>query len=104
MIVLERIKTFLWLTNHDHLLTNMIIAKWNHRSKYCKFCLDMKESIIHVLRDCTFAWKIGERLVDPNYIVEFSIINLQEWFDLNLNHNIGVTKKYKWHVIWAVSC
>ncbi|CAI0547013.1 unnamed protein product [Linum tenue] len=62
---MQRVHTFLWLLNHDRLLTN---AERGHRhlidDTSCKICGGGLETTIHVVRDCPFARATWEGLLE----------------------------------------
>ncbi|CAI0546516.1 unnamed protein product [Linum tenue] len=53
---LQRIRAFLWLLNHNRLLTNAERGRRHLTTNTdCKICGDGPETTLHVLRDCPYA-------------------------------------------------
>lgn len=58
----ERVKFFLWIVGHDRLCTNSRRAKWCACDPSCSVCQNQPETTTHVLRDCTEAKKVWDRV------------------------------------------
>lgn len=52
IIDLERCRSFVWLMNHDRLLTNFRKSKKGLGNTGCKLYGNVCETTIHALRDC----------------------------------------------------
>ncbi|KAK4261982.1 hypothetical protein QN277_027605 [Acacia crassicarpa] len=57
---------------------------------------------MHILRDCVYARKLWDVLVDPVHLVTFYSASLIEWGLLNLNKDLGSRFNEHWHLIWGV--
>ncbi|PKI55955.1 hypothetical protein CRG98_023687 [Punica granatum] len=81
----QRLRAFLWLVACDNLLTNE--ARVRQRltvSADCPRCNTNVESIIHILRDCSSARQMWERLIPPSLQPNFFSVSLHDWLMLNL--------------------
>ncbi|KAL4395056.1 hypothetical protein AHAS_Ahas02G0213800 [Arachis hypogaea] len=75
----ERVRTFLWLMNYGRLMTADKKARMIGISPYCHNCLQVKESILYMLRDCPSASRIWAKIVHPNAITLFFTMPLELW-------------------------
>jgi hypothetical protein len=72
---LHRIQTFMWLVAHDCILTNYRRSKWGAGiSPVCPCCGNDDETVLHVLRDCSFAAHVWSRLVPQELVTYFSLL------------------------------
>lgn len=80
------VKTFLWLVNHDKILTNV---ERRRRHLYilslCELCNLKYEASLHALRDCHAAAYVWKRLIPPERINAFFNENSSKcWLRWNL--------------------
>lgn len=62
----ERIQSFIWMLNHDGLLTNNEKNGMGLRSIMCNFYGDVEAYKLHVLRDCPLAMALCLSMVHTN--------------------------------------
>jgi len=101
--VQERIRHFMWIVKHNHLLTNYRKHKMHLGNAYCRHCGDTIETTMHVLRDCPMAMMIWVRIVDVDFRYQFFNVNLDNWLHLNLNF-AGSVNVGKWSELWSITC
>lgn len=60
----QRVRVFLWLLWHNKLLIN-IVQRRRHMidDQYCPLCFSGLETRIHMIRYCSFAWRIWQAVV-----------------------------------------
>lgn len=74
----------MWKLTHDRLPLKVQINKWRNINTLCKDCKSQDEDALHVIRNCSYARKIWEKVVSlSKWIVDFdgSII---DWIKRNL--------------------
>ncbi|KAK4257313.1 hypothetical protein QN277_006916 [Acacia crassicarpa] len=98
----ERIRTFMWLAFQNKLPTNEWRSKWSSSSALCSYCNSQVESLIHILRDCSFARNMWVSLVNPCAYSSFFSAQLRDWFHLNLKNEIGQTDHFSWDLVFGV--
>ncbi|KAL4351441.1 hypothetical protein GQ457_06G009310 [Hibiscus cannabinus] len=83
--VLQRIRVFLLLVLHCHLLTNVERTR-RHLTNLdcCEICLDNSKDLIHVLRDCLVARDLWAKILPSLQIDSFSQVHADEWLRVNL--------------------
>jgi ribonuclease HI len=70
----------------------------------CSFCGNVQETILHALRDCPLAMEIWDSLISANDRRKFLNVDLENWFELNLNNSISWNDISDWCEVWAVAC
>ncbi|GAU39340.1 hypothetical protein TSUD_60910 [Trifolium subterraneum] len=95
------IQTFMWITAHECLLTNYRRNKWgNGIAPTCPICGNADETIIHVLRDCSYANQLWIELAASNHITNFFSLSCMEWiFD-----NMEKAHDREWKTIFMITC
>ncbi|RYR72069.1 hypothetical protein Ahy_A02g006258 [Arachis hypogaea] len=84
----ERVRTFLWLVIHNAILTNVERSRRHLTTdNACPRCRQHEESILHLLRDCSYARRVWQRLIPANGIHSFFNTSLHDWLILNLTAN-----------------
>lgn len=64
IMVLERVKVFLWLVGNQAIMSNAERHRWHLcESSICQVCKSGEETIMHILRDCPAMSGIWQRLV-----------------------------------------
>ncbi|CAA0830665.1 Polynucleotidyl transferase- ribonuclease H-like superfamily protein [Striga hermonthica] len=81
----QRVRSFLWLTAHDRLLTNKERFR-RHLSASAEYeACGASESTLHVLRDCPCAKQMWHRLLPPCTAHAFFQQALRTWLRSNLS-------------------
>ncbi|RYQ82266.1 hypothetical protein Ahy_B10g100865 [Arachis hypogaea] len=94
----ERIRTFLWLVAHNAILTNSERRRRHlTNDDSCPRCHHHDETVIHVLRDCSYAQCIWKYLLPPNFVNSFFNTDLKDWLMQNL------TSKNDWPCLFGVA-
>ncbi|WJX61000.1 hypothetical protein P8452_46145 [Trifolium repens] len=97
----HRIQTFMWIAAHERLLTNYRRSRWgNGIAPTCPACGNGDETIIHVLRDCSYATQVWIKLLASIHITNFFSLTCREWIFDNMEkaHNKG------WKTIFMITC
>jgi hypothetical protein len=100
----ERVRTLVWMMNHDRLLTNSLKNKTGLSHAVCGYCGDEEETIIHVMRDCPKAKELWAGAITVRDRGRFFTGNLHQWTSVNLNNTIQWTGRGAWCDFWATSC
>jgi ribonuclease HI len=100
----ERVRTFIWMVSHDRLLTSSLKCSMGLGHAMCKFCGDIPETTLHVLRDCPLAMEIWGNLISVNSRSRFMDEDLHAWISFNLKNSISWNSLGDWCDVWAVSC
>lgn len=79
----RRIQVFLWLANHDRLLTSSRRAKLLGCSPLCCRCGLEDKSLEHAIRECTAARNVWLLLNREEVGNSFFQMNGRDWFRLN---------------------
>ncbi|KAK4252645.1 hypothetical protein QN277_014390 [Acacia crassicarpa] len=98
----ERVRVFMWLAFHDRLPTNVWRSRWSISSPLCNFCDGQEESVMHILRDCSYAKEMWYDLLNPTHVAVFFNARLKDWFCLNLKRELGKFSHLKWNTLFAV--
>ncbi|KAK8568178.1 hypothetical protein V6N12_006738 [Hibiscus sabdariffa] len=84
----QRLRIFLWLTLKGRLMTN---AERFRRSlcshTICPCCQSTDESVLHVLRDCSHALEVWNRLIPPGGNASFYSGGIIDWLHSNVTRN-----------------
>ncbi|CAN1173012.1 Putative ribonuclease H protein At1g65750 [Linum perenne] len=97
----SRVQYFLWLVAHEKLLTNLE-RKRRHLSAdaTCSRCTGNEESVLHVVRDCTFAGQVWDLLGIPRSDEIRTCVSIDRWLRVVLQHDrsteIGIMCWYLW--------
>ncbi|KAE8707210.1 hypothetical protein F3Y22_tig00110386pilonHSYRG00026 [Hibiscus syriacus] len=84
---IHRIRTFLWLTGREALLTNSERFKRHLASKARSgICGDAWEDTDHVLRKCINATEIWKSLIKEELLQEFMSMHMKEWILSNIEN------------------
>ncbi|CAJ2673373.1 unnamed protein product [Trifolium pratense] len=102
--VAERIKYFMWLVQHNRLLTNSTKAKMNLGHAMCNFCRNMEETILHALRDCALVKQMWLSIIPFKARSSFFGGDLEQWVQYNLRRNIKGLNGIRWEDFWATTC
>ncbi|CAN1766599.1 Putative ribonuclease H protein At1g65750 [Linum perenne] len=87
----QRIRHFLWLAAHSKLLTNVERGRRHlTTTEVCGICSPTKESMLHVVRDCSVAKEVWQELLGVNLGHEFFQVNDSDWW-----------RKYISDKVWA---
>ncbi|XP_058759648.1 uncharacterized protein LOC131632954 [Vicia villosa] len=100
--VQERVRCFIWLINHERLLTNFRMHTLGLSNGECHLCGQVCETELHILRDCKFASRVWTNRVPVKIANEFYNTNLKDWIDLNIMSGAQVGED--WCNYWAVGC
>ncbi|CAL1372638.1 unnamed protein product [Linum trigynum] len=77
---LQRVRSFLWLLNHNRLLTNAERARRHLTTNVaCKICGGGPETAIHIVRDCPFARATWAGILEDEPDVNFFEPELHRW-------------------------
>lgn len=74
--VQERVKVFIWLLNHDRIMTNYRNSLCGIGDAACQLYGDACETKTHVLRDCPIMKKTWDKLVPNSFHNDFYAGNL----------------------------
>ncbi|CAL5214672.1 unnamed protein product [Lathyrus oleraceus] len=58
-------------------------------SPICKYCKNVEEDVLHVLRDCPLVMSLWMRDVKVKWRISFFFGSLHQWLDLNTVNNSG---------------
>jgi len=97
----ERVRYFIWLLNHDRLLTNYNKSRMRLGSAMCSFCGNILENSLHVLRDCPLVMPIWLNVVPVNMRDRFFIGDLNQWIAFNMRNEKGWMLEVDWKDFWA---
>lgn len=101
----EHIRTFLFHCLHDHLLTNKErVQRRLTNGSFCSRCHSTEESILHVLRDCSFAIVTWTRIVPREQHDNFFASSASTWLSLNLSTDKDLFNDISWSIIFGVTC
>ncbi|KAK4274299.1 hypothetical protein QN277_017543 [Acacia crassicarpa] len=99
----EKIRIFLWLAYSNRLPTNAWRSSWSSMSAVCLHCYQGVEDQLHILRDCPYARNIWLALISPRYTSTFFSLSINDWMELNLTEEVGVTMRGVWSQLWGVT-
>ncbi|KAK4284609.1 hypothetical protein QN277_001415 [Acacia crassicarpa] len=99
----ERIKLFMWRVFFDRLPTNERRSKWGTTSNLCGHCGTEVESLLHILRDCSYARKLWLKLIKPSCYARFFSCSLEDWLLLNLKDKGVIGDSSYWCIVFGVS-
>jgi len=100
----ERVRYFIWLLNHDRLLTNYNKSRMRLGSAMCGFCGNIIENSLHVLRDCPLVMPMWLNVVPVNMRDRFFIGDLNHWIAFNMRNEAGWMLEVDWKDFWAMAC
>lgn len=89
MRVPERVRCFIWQLRFNRLLTNKYKSCMGMGSPMCKYCKNVEEDVLHVLRDCPLVMSLWMRDVKVKWRISFFFGSLHQWLDLNTVNNSG---------------
>ncbi|CAN1777535.1 Putative ribonuclease H protein At1g65750 [Linum perenne] len=97
----NKIRHFIWLAAHDRLLTNHARKRRNlTEDTRCHWCLHPDETVIHVLRDCSFAQEVWRAIERGQRTDREWQEPLEVWLPSNLDRDqkfsFGVTCWFLW--------
>ncbi|XVF22870.1 hypothetical protein REPUB_Repub12eG0208500 [Reevesia pubescens] len=104
--VLPRVKSFLWLLNHNRLLTK----EQCHRrgllpDTICSRCLIDAEDRLHLLRDCPDSRLIWSYWFRGVHLDHFCSLNFNDWLMYNLRRkNVFVDQGIQWPILFSYIC
>lgn len=104
LLVPERVRSFLWLVQHERLLTNLRKSRMGLGSQFCNHCNAVSECILHVLRDCPHAKTVWSHLLKHDGRGLFFSCGLQQWIFLNLTASFGKDHSWNWGAAWGTAC
>ncbi|QHO15365.1 Putative ribonuclease H protein [Arachis hypogaea] len=80
----HRIKVFLWMVVHKKILTAKRRARMFQKNPSCHKCDSVKESVLHVLRDCPWTSRVWTKLIHPSDIYLFFKAPFDSWIRWNM--------------------
>lgn len=81
----QKLKNFLWLTQHDRILSNKLRCERHLADEAtCLRCRDNSESTLHILRDCPKAKAIWNNFSNDSYKNANANLDIPELLSLNL--------------------
>ena len=101
---LERIKIFLWTVAHNAVMTNEL--RWRRRitdNRYCCYCGNEVENLIHVLRDCPKAKRIWEGFVGIEERELFFSQTQYAWIISNLTSRKKCMRYGEWQLAFGIT-
>ena len=106
---IPKIQHFIWLGLHSNVPVRKTLADRGITSHTaCPICRNHEESIIHLLRDCSFATKFWKDLGTPQIFSNFLHLNLPDWIKHNcLCSNQIHANGFSWNIqfpfaIWCL--
>ncbi|OMO86377.1 reverse transcriptase [Corchorus capsularis] len=98
-----RVMHFLWTAALDKLCTrSMLYHRKISFDPCCDLCLDTEESVLHILRDCTIAHSLWDKISHlPQHF--FDCDNVFDWFRINLS-DPNVVNNLPWPCLFAYCC
>lgn len=98
------IKTFLWLTRKNALMTNSYRFKRHIASNpSCDLCPGREEDWVHVLRSCPIACMVCCELNPSSRFDEFLTKNLDDWLGDNIKNPTCCSDGTAWNVRCSVA-
>lgn len=91
----ERVRCFIWLLNHDRILTIYNKSGMGIRHVMCHYCGDRMETGLHVFRDYPIVMQIWSNFM-PSDRNSFFHGEFMAWIQYNLNYNFCVVNGVKW--------
>ncbi|XP_028786509.1 uncharacterized protein LOC114742412 [Neltuma alba] len=102
--VLQRCKTFMWLSLHNKLLTNQArVERGMVTTPICTWCGSHCESLLHVLRDCDDTRCLWSSMVKYSLLDRFFSLELTDWLQFNIR-NPGGSFGDGWSEFFATIC
>jgi ribonuclease HI len=100
----ERVKTFMWLVLHNRILTNELKARMGLGHSMCTHCVNIEETVIHVLRDCAIAMEFWNNAIPVTNRGSFYMREAHQWIEGNLCNMIVRNSSMGWCNFWAMAC
>jgi ribonuclease HI len=100
----ERVKTFMWLVLHNRILTNELKSRMGLGHSMCTHCVNIEETVIHVLRDCPIAMEFWNNAIPTINRGSFYMREAQQWIEDNLGNTIERDNSTAWCNFWALAC
>lgn len=95
---------FLWLIWHGRILTNDE-RKRHHMTEddSCPLCLLDIETILHALRDCTFARNIWRSVIPPQVHNTFFTLSFHAWLTWNMQDKGNLNRNnMEWKTLFFI--
>ena len=84
VLMLPKIKCFLWQCVHQSILVRVVLTEWGYNlSSLRPLCNEAIESIIHVLRDCPKAHLLWNSFPPPIQSNTFYGVHLGDWLHIS---------------------
>lgn len=102
---LPKVRTFLWLLNHDRIVTmDFLYRRHISSTNLCPFQCGVPESTIHCIRDCVRAREVWSHFVHNSVWDTFYQLDLKVWIESNLKNNWGANNvaSYPWSYVFGL--
>ncbi|PNX60889.1 ribonuclease H [Trifolium pratense] len=100
----ERVRTLVWMTVHNRLLTNSLKSEMGLSHALCDSCGDVEETTLHVMRDCPRAKNIWNCVIPSKDKAISYMGDLQHWISFNIHNSMQWMGSGKWCDFWAYCC
>lgn len=98
----QRIRTFLWLTLSNKLLTNKERCRRHMTlNANCVFCGDKIEDLEHVLRSCRLAKECWKLILPEGKLDTFFSLPFLHWLNVNLRQG---NNRPEWSTLFGILC
>lgn len=74
----------------NKLPTNLWRHSWSQASPIYGGYMSEVEDVLHVLRDCTYARLLWDRVLQRRFVHSFYSTNLRDWLNMNLRKDLGI--------------
>jgi hypothetical protein len=99
--VLERIRCFKWLLEHDRVLTNSRLSSMHLGAALSVHCKETVKTSLHVKHDCPIVMAVRLSSVQSSHWDMFFAADLQQWIDINLQGGLGGGEVSDWPAFWG---
>ncbi|PRQ37815.1 putative RNA-directed DNA polymerase [Rosa chinensis] len=105
MAIPPKLKSFFWLICHGKLLTNVERVKRRMSSDpSCPLCHNAPETIMHLLRDCSHASSIWNKIICLDTITRAMHLDWMSWLAANIRCQRTCYGELNWCVVFVFAC
>ena len=100
----QRIRSFLWMVNHERVMCNVERVRRGFTSdSLCPICHQEEESLVHLFRDCTAASQIWTALAHDEVLNNGQVLDFKGWLIYNLTQVNSLEFQSKWGELFAIA-
>lgn len=97
----NRMRMFLWLVIHEKLMCNVERMKRGFAMvAECNVCPVVLEDVEHILRHCSEASQVWQRLLSSHELLKQQHLSFHDWFRHNIGRKVSCEIKLDWQVIF----